>query len=116
MTIFDDIKRDRKADRSACDFCGETHLPLRVLDYGGWQKDQLTCSNCYKSDDGQPDFDDLQAFEKPELRRISAGRVVKLEVIALAAGKLAKAADQHGWHCNDIEFHDELLELLEICK
>lgn len=86
MTIFDDIKRDREA---GTDGAISTCIPIYA------------------------DQQQVDAFDADERRR---ARLCKLEAIALAAGKLAKAADQHGWHCNDIEFHDELLELLEICK
>lgn len=43
-------------------------------------------------------------------------RVPQLEAIALAAEELVKVAEQYGWHCNDIEFHDELHALIEACK
>ncbi len=45
-----------------CDFCGDTVSELAILDYDGWAPDQLTCEECFVSDDG-PDFSDLPSLK-----------------------------------------------------
>ena len=99
-SIFDDIKRDREA---------------------GTPGDWVSSSDGYVFVDRPAT---LEVFTLPggfsygeqlaNARR--AARVPKLEEIAMAAIKMAKVADRYGWHCNDVEFHDELKELLEACK
>lgn len=58
-----DFSGDKPADREECDFCGDWHTELRVIDHQGWTVDSITCRECFGTHDG-PDFTDLELLQK----------------------------------------------------
>ena len=61
------IKYDFTADPpkifECCDFCGDWHVELRLLDFDGWTANSNTCAACFGEFDG-PSFTDLPLVQK----------------------------------------------------
>lgn len=64
MTAFTmDFTDDCPADRQECDFCGDWHTELRLIDHQGWTVDSVTCRDCF-GDLDEPSFDDLELVQE----------------------------------------------------
>ncbi len=58
-----DFTADPPINRDTCDFCGDWHKELRLIDHKGWTVDSHTCRECFGTHDG-PDFTDLALIQE----------------------------------------------------
>lgn len=58
-----DFTSDCPPDREECDFCGDWHTELRLIDHQGWTVDSHTCRECFGTHDG-PDFTQMQLIQE----------------------------------------------------
>jgi hypothetical protein len=63
MTVLTLDFTEPPAGRESCDFCGEWHPELRLMQFDGWTADSNTCRECFGTHDG-PDFTDLALIQE----------------------------------------------------
>lgn len=61
--IVHDFTADPPEEFHCCDFCGDWHVELRLLDFDGWTADSNICRECFGRFDG-PDFTDFPLVQK----------------------------------------------------
>ena len=57
-----DFTADPPINRDCCDFCGDWHTELRLIDHKGWTVDSYTCRACFTYP--ELDFNDLPLIQE----------------------------------------------------
>lgn len=58
-----DFTADPPKGFECCDFCGDWHVELRLLEFDGWTADSNICRECFGQAD-ECDFTDLPLVQK----------------------------------------------------